>query len=198
MEQLRSETNSRLKYIHHNTSDYKIMKTSENTFKHSHTNEVPVKLEINSYDKPTCSKSFSDYNGNNEDDISRPSCSKHQSDSNEKVVKIYERKQYPDVPQITIINEKKTAERRPKRNKNVKKTKHLPAKIKSSISKTDGKVDAELSQEHYYSQNLEKKSSDKFALFQMSDTQSAPSSDFLSLPHIVRSYSSPDLQKKDS
>lgn len=199
MEQLRSETNSRLKYIHHNTSDYKDLKKTDNIFKHTHHNDIPVKLEVNSNNRPSCSKSISGYIGNNKDDSCLPSCSKHQSDSCEKVVKIYERKEYPDVPEITIINEKKTIEGGQKRSKNVKKTRKLEGKTEPSVSKIERKVDTELCQENNNPQMAEKPSSDKFALFQMSDSQSALSSDFLSFPHIVRSYSSPDLlQKKDS
>lgn len=192
---MRGESNSRLKYIHHNTSDIKNLKTSEDkTIRQVHHHEIPEKLEAGQYENPSSSKMHSSYrsvvNSN------RPSCSKHQTQSDEKVLKIYERKQHPDLPEIRIINEKQTKE---KIKKSITTTKHRKSETFASKASSTLKEELRSKMETFSKNGISeegKKSSERFSLFQISNVQSAASSDFFSLPRITRSFSSsPDLHK---
>lgn len=198
MEQMRAETNSRLKYIHHKSSESSTKKRTE-TVPPIHHHAMPEKLEIIRHDAPSCSNSHSVMTDKLDQDTIRPSCSKHTSNSHEKVVKIYERKQYPDVPEIKIINEKKIKEKRMKRSKDLHRKQSDCKEVKSKVSmnsKIEQNTRSEVSSETYYPQRRERTSSQKLALFQVSDGQSVVSSDFVSFPHLVRSRSFPDLQSK--
>lgn len=184
---MKTETNSRLNYIHHNTTDNKKSKVVP---KCPHHNDVPEKLEVNRHDKPNASRSCYSIKNNKTYEAIRPSCSK--STNEEAVVKIYERKPHSDMPEIKIINERKSKDKRKKRSKEVKK-----GRSESNVESKGRSTRMELSTGHNCSGDNRQEHGTKLALCQVSDIQSVISSDlFVSLPHIVRSRSSPDLQQK--
>lgn len=192
MEQMKTETNYRLKYIHHNKPDDSIIKKPNNI---GHDHEIPEKLEVSRHDRPSCSKSHSVQSEKVQRKSILPTCSKHQSYTDESIVKIYERKKYPDVPKIKLVDEKEQKEKITKRSRDVKK-RQSETKVESKASsgfKMERKPNNELP-EHLCFQEVRKKNSARLALFQVSDVQSAVSSDLISLPHMFRSRSSPDLQ----
>lgn len=195
MEQMRVESNSRLRYIHHNKSDTKLMKKTADCVKIHQHHDIPEKLEAIKNDQSSSSKGTEQNQKFSVNNI-RPSCSKHTSNIDEKVIKIYERKQYPDLPDIQIINEKRTKEKHGKRSKDLKAKQPRMESKEPSLSKIESKSKNKATSGDVCLQLGKKNSSERLSLLQVSNAQSAVSSDFFSLPHIVRSYSSPDLQQK--
>lgn len=182
LEKTKSDTNSRLQYIHHGTSESSV-RSRKNKMNNSEIknivipNEAPEKLEK----EPV------------------PSCSGYHLPKDEQIVKIFERVELPGIPAIKIINEKK-----PKHIKKTRKKKEVESKQEDSLkvkrSVTLNKKDVNVTDS--YNANIDKianKTSTKLTLFQVSEIQTATSSDYLSLaPSIIRSRSSPDLLQNTS
>lgn len=174
---MKSETNSKLPYIHHKTHD---TANSSSTFeKCKHEHEIPVKLQESIINKPSCSKNNLRLKGQ-----VYPTCSKVELNVSDKVVKIYERKQQPDTPQIKIINEKKC--------KNETNRKQPKSRRDHKLNSKSGKSHVVITEQRS-KEMIDRKSSTKLALFQVSAAQSSVSSDFSSFPHLVRSRSFPNL-----
>lgn len=176
LEKTKSDTNSRLQYIHHETSEpsersrNRMSKNSE--IKNvALQNEAPEKLEK----EPV------------------PSCSGYHLAKDVQIVKLFERVELPGIPEIKIINEKKPKHKRTRKKKVGENQPEEALKAKDSVFINKKEVDITDS----YNSNIDKitnKTSTKLTLFQVSDIQTATSSDYVSFPpSIVRSRSSPDL-----
>ncbi|KAJ8928252.1 hypothetical protein NQ314_019202 [Rhamnusium bicolor] len=122
LERTKSETNSRLKYIHHIKPE---IEQEKNHKKKSH--KEPKRVRINDETPEKLEKE------------PKPSCSRNRSPSkNEKIVKIFERVELPGVPDIKIINEKeiRTKGKKVKKKSQNTDSKHENARsnVKSSSS----------------------------------------------------------------
>nr|CAH7737163.1 unnamed protein product [Callosobruchus chinensis] len=181
LEKTRSETNSRLSYMHHdNAEQHKhTCNTPKERKKGIMKEEPPVKLEKRQ-DQP------------------QPSCSHHSTaKSEEPVIKIYERKHRPGLPAVKIIDEK-----------NVKKKKRGKKKQEEKASNTDGLAFSEGREipdvkieidDNSRNKIISNENPTKLALFQVSGLQSVVSSGCVSLePNISRSRSLPDLKQQFS
>nr|XP_023023863.1 uncharacterized protein LOC111512008 isoform X1 [Leptinotarsa decemlineata] len=176
LERTRSETNNQLHYIHHDKINKYGRKPEKNPRKVKIQNETPEKLERES--KPSCSRSY------------------FQED--EKIVKIYERKEIPGLPNIKIINERNLKEKKMKRKKEV-----MVPKTDKIISDNDTRVEQDKNEcipeyrinvDESCKDKIVSKNLSKLALFQISNAQSVVSSDFVSVASsIKRSQSSPDI-----
>lgn len=167
LEKTKSDTNSRLKYMHDNE---KIISYKKHTKIATIPNDVPEKLE--NYPKPSCSKEYGS------------------PKKAESVVKLFERKSKPGIPVIKIINEKK-----PKSKKTRKKGEDSTKSTSSNLNPVkEVNTDVNISIDDNCKQNIANIDMAKLSLFQISDIQSTVSSDISPLrSKLSRSYSFPDI-----
>ncbi|CAH1170456.1 unnamed protein product [Phaedon cochleariae] len=163
LEKTRSETNDNLKYIHHGNSHGSRSVRIQN--------ETPEKLEKV---------------------VNKPCCSKSQIKEDEKIVKIFERKEAPGIPNIKIINEKKQKEKKPRKKKisgHGNDHHNQP-----TIAKTENLLQTDIS--YNYKEKINKNSA-KLDLFQVSNMHSVVSSEFVSAAStssgLKKSLSTPDI-----
>ncbi|XP_018570606.1 structural maintenance of chromosomes protein 4-like [Anoplophora glabripennis] len=167
LERTRSETNSRLKYIHHEIPTKR--------------NERPDKKKLHKDPKRV---RIQDETPEKLEKEPRPSCSGIQSSKNEKVIKIFERKQTAGVPEIKILNEKETKTKKAKK----KSQSNINSRNKEKTTKENGNGDLRnpFPQIGPVLENYEIKIDEKYM-------QSSAASSVSVAPSLTRSQSSPDI-----
>lgn len=191
LEKTKSETNSRLKYIHH---DVPVKKNDNINRKKLHKDMKRVRIQDETPEKL--------------EKESRPSCSGTNSIKNEKVIKIFERKQSTGVPEIKILNEKETKTKKSKKkaqpNINRQRENKVNEKaeidnLKNSFVKRDTSVaNYEIKIDEKCREKFLNFDSSKLELFQVSDMQSSVASNVSVTSDLIRSQSSPEIVQSTS
>ncbi|KAG5873742.1 hypothetical protein JTB14_005164 [Gonioctena quinquepunctata] len=177
LEKTVSETNSNLKYIHHDNLNAHERKFERDSRRMKIQIEKPEKLEKEC--KPSCSRT-------------------NQQEEEQQIVKIYERKIIPGIPNIKIIDEKTPKERKLKKRKEI-----IPENSKKNSSimnssslhdKNEEVPEYRINVDDSSKNKIVNKNLSKLALFQVSNAHSVVSSEFVSIASsIKRSRSTPDI-----
>ncbi|CAH1971944.1 unnamed protein product [Acanthoscelides obtectus] len=174
LEKTRSETNSRLSYIHHDKVDEHKHSCNipKDRKKGIMNEEPPVKLEKQNHEP-------------------QPSCSHHNVPKTEgPLIKIFERKQKPELPAIKIIDEKNVKKKKRVKRKQEEKASNMDSLAYSTCEIPDVKINIDDNSRNKIKSNGD---STKLALFQVSGLPSVVSSVSLE-PKMSRSRSLPELK----